>query len=90
YEHSLVLLEYPQEVEDILLAEFGADVAYHQESSGKFMLTFEQHDWLNLTQQQQDLIANLNAYPGLQVLCRIIEDEPSMDYVRRYRNKDIE
>jgi len=89
-EQPPILLQTPEVVESTLLCEFGGDVVYRHLNTGKFMLTFEQHDWLNLTHDQQDLIAELNSCKDIQIICRVVEDEPSHDYIRRYRNKDIE
>ena len=89
-ERPLFLLQTPEVVESTLLCEFGGDVVYRHQNTGKFTLTFEQHDWLNLTHDQQDLIAELNSCQNIQIICQVVEDEPSYDYVRRYRNKDIE
>lgn len=89
-EQLLELPQTPEMVERTLLSEFGGDVVYRHTNTGKFSIIFEQHDWLNLTHEQQDLIAELNTCPGIQILCSVVEDEPSYNFIRRYRTKEID
>lgn len=81
------LLKDTEDLEDLITERLTPEYSVH---GNVYTLFFEQTDWLYLDRTDIELITNLSRIPDITVKVRIVDDEPSDEYLIAYRSKGIQ
>ena len=81
------LLKDTEDLEDLITERLTPEYSVH---GNVYTLFFEQTDWLYLDRTDIELIANLSCIPDITVKVRIVQDEPSEEYLIAYSTKGIQ
>jgi len=81
------LLKDTDDLEDLITERLTPEYSVH---GNVYTLFFEQTDWLYLDEKDIELIANLSRIPDITVKVRIVENEPSEEYLIAYSTKGMQ
>ena len=81
------LLKDTDDLEDLITERLTPEYSVH---GNVYTLFFEQTDWLYLDKRDIEWINNLSRIPDITVKVRIVEDEPSEEYLIAYSTKGFQ